>query len=63
MTEATSVRDWRTVMNELAVELEAYIKHHYDHTLDYPSQKRKYDNEMVVVQEARKLLAREEIRQ
>lgn len=43
---------WGLLM-ECADELEAYIRHHYDRTLDYPSQRVKFEGEMSLVEKAR----------
>lgn len=50
----------RACLKECSDELECYIVHHYDGTLNYPSRKQKFDGEMSVVIEARKLLADEQ---
>ena len=46
----------RAALRECADDLEAYINAHYGKTLDWPSQQRRYDRDMIPVVEARKLL-------
>jgi hypothetical protein len=44
-------------LKECSDDLAAHVEYHYSRTLDYPSQKRRYDADMQPVIEARKLLA------
>lgn len=46
----------REALKECCDDLEAYINYSYGKTLDYPSQRRKYDNEMAIVLAARALI-------
>ena len=46
-----------TLLMDLADDLEASVNGEYQGTLDYPSQKRRYDRDMQPVQRARKFLA------
>lgn len=56
-SQKAKIERLRAYLKECSDELEAYIGHRYSGTLDYPSQKQKFDSEMSVVLEARKLLA------
>jgi hypothetical protein len=47
----------RAALKECADDLEAELNGRYEKTLDYPSQRARYDRDMVPVVEARKLLA------
>lgn len=46
----------RTLLKECADDLEAELNARYDKTLDYPSQRLKYDRDMTPVREARSAL-------
>ena len=57
---AAEIERLRVALKECADDLEAMIAHHYDKTLDYPSQKIKYDRDMTPVVTARRLLNNEQ---
>jgi hypothetical protein len=50
------IEDLCAALRECSDDLAAHIEHYYAATLDYPSQKRKYDADMKAVIEARQLL-------
>lgn len=51
-----AVPDWRPVMQELADDLSIELDMRYQSRHQYPSEQRKYDNEMALVIKARSLL-------
>ena len=48
--------DIKNLVKELSDDLESFITGYYYNTLDYPSQRRKFDRDMEVVLRARKYL-------
>ena len=57
MIDDSTLKRLCVCLKECSDDLAAHIDYHYSRTLDYPSQKRRYDNDMQPVIEARKLLA------
>ena len=53
-------KEWREIISELADDLAIELDMRYQSRHQYPSEQRKYENEMAVVNKARALLAKEQ---